>query len=302
MTEADPRPVRGETARLAAVKPLRVLRRMVREPLLHFFIVGAVVFLAAQAWRASRDQYRIVVTDETVAQVAGKFRLQFGHNPDKADLERLIDAYLEEEILYREGLALGLDRNDEIVRRRVAQKVAFLSQDLEIPAEPTQAELERYLRDNAARYAQPPRTRFRHLYFSPDRGGPEAARRRAEIALAALAAGGDAGSAGSDPFPDQPAYVGLGPLEARRVFGATPMADAVLNAPPGRWSGPVRSGYGWHLIFPQTRTPGAAGDMDALRETLRSDWLRDAQASANAREMARLKSRYSIVRRESGPP
>lgn len=277
---------------------LRILRLLTSEPLVHFAVLGAVVYFSVEAWRADHNQYRIVVNDQTIAQVVGKYRLQFGRDPDDTVLVGLIDTYLDEEILYREGLALGLDRNDEIVRRRIAQKVAFLRQDLMIPAEPGDAELERYFKENSARYGQPARTSFRHLYFSPDIGGSDAARRRAEIALEGLEAGSEASAVVSDPFPDQSAYVALGTIEVRRIFGATPMADTVLTAPVGRWSGPVRSGYGWHLIFPQSRTLSAAGDLVKIREQVREDWLRDAQASANAREMAKLRARYSVIRQE----
>jgi hypothetical protein len=306
MIDLDTRPGARVAPPVAALRTapaiIRRLARLLREPLLHFMVVGAVIFFAAQAWRADHDQHRIVVTADTVAELAGKHRLQYGRSPTAAELERAIDAYVEEEMLYREGRALGLDRDDEIVRRRVAQKATFLRQDLAIPAEPTAAELERYFRAHAARYAEPARTSFRHLYFSPDVGGADGARRRAEAALARLTAGAAADDVGTDAFPDQPAYVAVGPAEAQRLFGATPMAAAVATAPLGRWSGPVRSGYGWHLVFAQSRAAGAPGDLARLHDRVRGDWLHDAQAAANARAMATLRARYTVVRREGDRP
>jgi len=278
------------------------LRRLIREPLIHFFIVGAILFFAAQAWRSSHDQHRIVVSEQTVRALVGKHRLQFGRAPAAQELERLVQAYIEEEILYREGHSMGLDKDDEIVRRRVAQKVAFLRQDLTVPAEPTNTQLERYFNEHASRYGQPMRTSFRHLYFSPDGSGSPEARGRAEAALSRLLAGGRPDDIASDPFPDQPAYAAIGPTEAARIFGDTPMAKAITEAAIGQWSGPVRSGYGWHLILAQARYPAAQGDFARLREDVRGDYLRDSQATANARAMAKLNARYTVVRQPAGRP
>lgn len=303
MIGLDARQKTRAAADAPATTPSRTrLQRLLREPLLHFVLVGALVFFAAEAWRSYHDVHRIVVTEETVASLAGKHRLQFGRAPTQAELERLISGWIEEEALYREGRAMGLDREDEIVRRRVVQKVSFLRQDLALPPEPTEADLERYFRAHAARYAQPARTSFRHLYFSPDKGGSQAAQHRAQDALARLGAGAAPEAVGADPFPDQSAYAGVGPTEARRLFGDTPMAAAVGQAPPGRWSGPVRSGYGWHLIRVEARADAAPAQLGPLRDAVRADWIDDAQAAANARAMAALKARYTIVRRDGRRP
>lgn len=276
--------------------------KVLREPLLHFLIAGALILVAVQAWRSAHDDRRIVVGDAQVAELMGKHRLQYGKDPTPGQLEGLIRGYVDEEILYREGRALGLDRNDEIVRRRVVQKVEFLRQDLAIPTEPDEAALRRYFADHAAEYAQPSRASFRQLYFSPDNGGWAPARARAEAALARLTAGLPWEKAGGDPFPDQAQYGAMSRVEASRVFGVSGMADAVEAAPVGRWSGPYASGYGWHLVLVQARYPGAPGDFNALRETVRGDYLRDAQAKANAQAMERMRARYSVVREDKARP
>ncbi|MBI1196801.1 MAG: peptidyl-prolyl cis-trans isomerase [Phenylobacterium sp.] len=276
--------------------------RILREPLLHFLIAGAVILCAVQWWRASHDERRIVVGDAQVAELVGKHRLQYGRDPTPAQIENLIRGYVDEEILYREGRALGLDRDDEIVRRRVAQKVEFLRQDLAIPAEPDEAALRRYFTAHAAQYAQPPRASFRQLYFSPDKGGWAPARGRAEAALARLRAGAPWDKVDADAFPDQSQYAAISRVEAARVFGVSGMAEAVEKAPVGRWAGPYASGYGWHLVLVQARYPGAPGDFDALRETVRGDYLRDAQVRANAQAMERMRARYAVVRQDRARP
>jgi len=197
---------------------------------------------------------------------------------------------------------MGLDRDDEIVRRRIAQKVQFLREDLAIPAEPTETELRRFFEARKLRYAQPPRTTFRHLYFSPDAGGAATARTRAEAALARLGGGAAPDSLGADPFPDRETYVALSRDEAARVFGRSPLAQGLEQAPPGRWSGPFRSGYGWHLVRVEARYPGALNAFAEAREQVRSDFLAEAQAAANAKALADMKARYAVERRDGARP
>jgi hypothetical protein len=276
--------------------------RLLREPLLHFMIAGAVILFAVQGWRATHDERRIVVGGAEVAELAGKYRLQYGRDPTPAQAERLVEDYIDEEVLYREGRALGLDRDDEIVRRRVAQKVQFLKQDLAIPAEPDEAALRKYFAAHAERYVQPPRASMRHLYFSPDRAGWPAAKARAQAALARLQAGAAPEAVGADAFPDQGRYAAISKAEATRVFGVSDIAASIETAPVGRWSGPVASGYGWHLVRVEARYPGAPADFASVRDTVRGDFLHDAQSAANARAMAQMRARYTVVRRDGERP
>jgi hypothetical protein len=269
-----------------------------REPLLHFFVIGLVIFVAAQAWRGAHDTRRIVVTPERAAELATKYRLQFGAAPTPAQLEGLVEAYIQEEALYREGKAMGLDRDDEIVRRRVSQKVEFLQQDRGLPAAPSDADLARYFDAHAAAYGTPVRTTFSHLYFSTDAVGDGPARARAVNALAALKAG--ARDVGADPFPDLNDYNALAESEAVRLFGDSELAHRLPTAPVGQWSGPYRSGYGWHLVRVDARTPAARADLADVGDRVREDYLHDAQARANAQALARLKARYTVVRRDLG--
>ena len=273
------------------------LGRLVPEPLLHFFVIGALIFVAAQAWRGAHDTRRIVVTPERTAELATKYRLQFGSAPTPAQLEGIVEAYIQEEALYREGKAMGLDRDDEIVRRRISQKVEFLQQDRSLPAAPSDADLARYFDAHAAAYGTPVRTTFSHLYFSTDAVGEGPARARAVHALEALKAGATA-DVGADPFPDLNAYSNLAESEAVRLFGDSELAHRLPTAPVGQWSGPYRSGYGWHLVRVDARTPAARPALADVRDQVREDYLRAAQAKANAQALARLKTRYTVVRRD----
>jgi peptidyl-prolyl cis-trans isomerase C len=268
---------------------------VLREPLLHFFVVGLALFLAAQGWRQAHDVHRIVVTPERVADLATKYRMQFGTPPARAQLDRLVDGYIEEEVLYREGVAQGLDRDDEIVRRRIAQKAEFLQQDAP-PAEPTDAQLRAFYASHVADYAAPRRYSFSHVYFSPEHGGDAAARARAEAALPRLSAGAAPGQIAADPFPDLNSYAAMGTAETIRIFGASELVGRLPQAPLGRWAGPYRSAYGWHLVRLEAAMPAKVPPFGEVRERIRADYFEDAHNRAGQRALASARSRYTVIR------
>jgi hypothetical protein len=278
----------------------RLFSRILREPLVHFVILGLVLFAAGEIYRSQTNTYRIVVTEPHVRQLANDYALQFGTQPDPATLEALIRRDVHDEVLLRQGLALKLDRDDEIVRRRVVQKMQFLLQDLNPPAEPTEAELQAYFRAHAARYVQPPHATFTHIYFSPANGDDTAARARALATLRSMPAGATRAPQRGDPFPDLYDFSAYEPEQVQRLFGQTPFADAVFSAPVGHWAGPFRSGYGWHLIYVVARQAPTLPPLSAVRDTVRTDYLQDAQDASNRRTYDRLASRFTVVREDAG--
>jgi hypothetical protein len=296
MGVVDFRSRQGDPA-TAAAPPTWSRRAMAlaREPLLHFLVVGLVLFASAQAWRASHDTRRIVITPERVADLATKYRMQFGAAPTRAELDGLVESFVDEEVLYREGVAQGLDRDDEIVRRRVAQKAQFLQADVP-PPEPSETGLKAFFAAHAGAYGSPPRYSFSHLYFSPDRGGEAAAKARATAALARLNVGAAPDAVGADAFPDLNSYSAMGAVETARIFGNSPLVEALPAAPVGRWSGPVRSAYGWHLLRVEAVIAAKAPAYAEVKEKVRADYFEDAHAHAAARAMAAARARYTVVR------
>ncbi|MBL8556809.1 MAG: peptidyl-prolyl cis-trans isomerase [Phenylobacterium sp.] len=272
------------------------VRRILREPLLHFFVAGLLLFLAGQAWRDANDRRTITVTPQRVAALAQTYRLQFGAPPSPRQLEDAVDAWVREEAMVREGQAMGFDRDDEVVRRRIAQKVEFLYQDRSLPKPPDEAELRAWFDARAARYAAPVRTSFNHLYFSPDRPGDAGA--RAQAALTALIGGAPPDAVDADPYPEQSRYAALTATEARRLFGDTELAARIDGAPVRAWSGPYRSGYGWHLVYVTDRAPAGRAPFETVQAQVLQDYLADTQAQANAKAVARLVGRYRVVRED----
>ena len=166
------------------------MRRLLREPLVHFLLIGAALFgfynLTQSVRPGTAPSKEIRLSLDEIAQLTVLHQSQWRRPPTPQELERMVENKVQQEILYREALAMGLDKDDEIVKRRMAQKMQFLAEDVSAAREPTTAELRSWFEKNSARFAQPPRLSFRHLYFSPDRRGARA-RDDAEQALAQLA-------------------------------------------------------------------------------------------------------------------
>jgi peptidyl-prolyl cis-trans isomerase C len=270
------------------------LRQWLREPLLHFIAAGFILFVASEIQPPSEEVSRIVITPQREARLANRFAMQFGAPPDPATLAQLVDRDVEEEMLFRRGVALGLDRDDEIVRRRIVQKMEFLLNDVNAPAEPSEAELLAFFNSHAERYATPDRATFSHVFFSAE-NGESAARQRAGDALNRIAQGASVAALG-DPFPDLYHFSAYETGQVERLFGRNEFASAVFAAPTARWMGPYRSSYGWHLLYVQTRRPAAQPVLAEVRDRVRTDFLLDAQARTNDDAFSRLASEYTVVR------
>jgi parvulin-like peptidyl-prolyl isomerase len=264
--------------------------KLLREPLVHFCVLGVLLFAASSIYRRHVDAHRIVVSPERTAQLANRYALQFGAPPDAATLASLIEQDTHEEMLFRQGLALHLDRDDEIVRRRVVEKMRFLLQDRAAPAEPSDAQLEQFYTAHSARYAAPERVTFTHVYFS----GDETARSRAQAALAELKQGRVSPRELGDAFPDLYDFAGYEPDQVVRLFGRTPFADAVLTVTLGEWSGPYHSSYGWHLVRVDARQPARQASFAEVRERVRTDYLAHAQDEANTAAFAKLARDFTV--------
>ena len=264
-----------------------------RDPLLHFVVLGFLLFLAASAWRHARDPRTIVVDRPTAERIAADYRRRFGDSPSPAAMEAAVSRYVGDEALYREGLARGLDRGDELVRRRIIQKMEFLQDDAAPAAEPSEAALRRYYAAHIAQYTWPARVSFRHIYFSTDRG-EASARARAEEALGRLASGASEAGVG-DTFFDRSTFANLSESDAERVFGQSPLPQALLTQPVGVWSGPVASGYGLHLLRVDQRTPTQTQSFESVSGQVASNFRRDAQEARSHKAVADVVARYHVV-------
>ncbi|SDR64292.1 PPIC-type PPIASE domain-containing protein [Rhizobiales bacterium GAS113] len=275
------------------------VRRLLREPLLHFLVAGAVIFAVYQLMNPAANRTdqanRIVLTKGDLRQLAVQWLAQ-GRPPPTADVMRgLVEQKVSEEILFREAIALGLDKDDEIIKRRLAQKMEFLAQDIAALQDPGDAELRGWFAQNASRFALPPRASFRHLYFSSDRG--PAALETATSALAKIA-GKSANApevAGiADPFMFQDYYADRAPDQIAKEFGPD-FAKAVFQLQLGSWRGPVQSGYGWHLVFVDAMEPGRVPAFEEVEPDVKSAWMDQKQREIKQIALEAMRARYTVV-------
>lgn len=273
--------------------------RILKEPLLHFLLIGAVIFgVDARRQRraegeSSSDGRRIHVDAATITRLKEGWTRQFQRTPDADDLRGLVEAHIKEEVLCREALKLGLERDDTIVRRRLAQKMEFLTQDLATASTPDDAALEKFFAEHAARYARPARLSFRHVYFSRDKRG-EKADAGARDALAALARPGADEETLGDGFLAGFEFAAQDEREIAATFGAE-FAAAVVKLKAGEWAGPLASSYGAHLVLVTAREEPQPVEFAAVRESVLRDLMEQRRQKANEEVLARLKSDYEIA-------
>ncbi len=276
------------------------MRRLLREPLVHFLLLGAVLFGVwhfAQGGRsASTSSREIQLTVEELTQLALVFQSQWRREPAPEEFRRLVENRVQEEILYREALAMGLDKDDTIVKRRMAQKMQFLAEDVGAAREPDRAELQAWYAKNSDKFAHPNRVSFRHVYFSPDRRGSRA-RDDAASALTKLAGQPqDSKVAGSsaDAFMFQDYYRDRAPEQLAREFGPQ-FAIAVAKLGPGSWQGPVQSGLGWHLVFIDTVVPGRVPAFEEVESEVKTAWLGEQKALAWQKAYSEMRAKYTVL-------
>ena len=264
--------------------------KILREPLLHFVVAGALLF-AAYSWlrRGEKGDAPVAVriTANEVAWLRETWSRQWQREPTQDELRGLVTDFLKEELLAREARAMRLDENDTIVRRRLAQKVAFLVEDTARLAEPTEQDLRRFYDAHPEHFQAEARVSFTHVFF---RDGKDA---EAKAALAELARGADAAALGDRLLIDAE----LRDADAQSVaaqFGAD-FAKSVLTLKPGAWSGPVVSGYGLHLVRVAEHTPGRLRDFAEVKARVLERWRDGQQRESSARYFAGLLKKYGVA-------
>jgi len=282
------------------VTRLSSIKRCLREPLVHFLLIGLGMFVIYGVLNPGPGQggslSRIVLTEDDLRQLQIAFTAQWRRPPTPEELAGLVNSKVREEILYREALALGLDKEDTIVKRRMAQKMDFLAEDLSDLREPTTEELRAWFEKNSQRFALPSRTTFRHLYFSPDRRG-EHTRADAVSALNELAGKPEdspAAVALADPFMFQDYYGDRTPEQLAKEFGPN-FAQSLFQIKPGSWQGPIESGYGWHLVWVGSITPSRMPQFEEVEQDVKSKWIEEQRAETKRKMFEAMRTRYEVV-------
>lgn len=264
------------------------LKRLLREPLVHFLVIGVALFVGISAVRGlNRPTVRLEARD--LEQLAAYWEMQTQRPPTRAELASIIQERVDEELMAREAIRLGLDKDDMIVRRRLAQKMAFASEDVSTIPQPGEADLQAFYEKDLARYATPARLALRHVYFSQDRTGTSPPVAAAE-ALESLKAGK---TVVGDPALLPLTYADIAVADLLRDYGPA-FTKAAREAPLGAWVGPVASPYGVHLIQVQTRLASETLPLAAVRAEVLDAWMAEQRQIKNRAFRQGLRKTYKV--------
>jgi hypothetical protein len=270
--------------------------QLLREPLVHFLIVGAAIFVAFDVTRAPDEvgARRIVVTAGQVEQLTAQFSRTWLRPPTRKELNGLVEQHVRSEIYYREALAMGLGRDDPYVRNRLALKLDFLLDDLSAETDPADSTLARFLEQHPERFAEPARVSFLQVYVNPDRYPDPAA--EADRLLAVLRAEGRDGdpAALGDPTMLASTFDDLRQDEIARQFGED-FASALVGLAPGAWRGPIRSAFGLHLVLISRHQPARRPALAEVRDAVLVEWRDARRREGKQQAYLRLRERYEIV-------
>jgi hypothetical protein len=264
-------------------------RSWLREPLLQFLFVGALVFTAHRLWqRHAPEPQRIVVTPALRADLAQELKTELGREPNAGELAVALENWKSEEILYREGVRLGLDRDDPIVRRRMASKMLELQHDLIASRQPTSQELDQYLEQNLARYTEPPRYDFEHVFVGRSPGDALSRARALQKELA----GGAPSEGKGDEFEAGRVLEARTSENLRQLFGEN-FARRLPELEVGRWN-LVESVHGWHVVRLDRIAPAAPPERARLAPRLVRDWKLSQRMSSGSILQSELGQKYTF--------
>ena len=257
-----------------------------------------MLFLAYRALHPETGggRYRIELTKDDLAQMTVSILAQERPAPNAREMAGLIEQRVREEVLYREAVAVGFDQGDEIVKRRMAQKMEFLAEDLSDLREPTQADLRSWFNEHQDLFMVPARITFRHIYFSPDRRGARALAdaAAAQKRLAGKPAEWPGATREGDQFMFQDRYADRSAEQVASVFGGG-FAKAIFQATPGEWVGPVESGLGYHLVAVEELRPPSVPAFEEVMPDVKAAWV-DAQREAYKRKSyAEMRAKYHVI-------
>jgi hypothetical protein len=299
MTDGQPATTERQVTQPSTSHESAFIRGMVaaiREPLVHFLILGAAVFLTYARFRTEPQagEEQIVVSAGKIEHLAAIFSRTWQRPPTQAELQGLIDDYVREEVAYREGQRLGLDQDDTIIRRRIRQKLDFVAEDLANEIEPSSEELAAYFDEHREEYRIDPKLTFRHVYFKPELH-PDSLEQDAAKVLAALRSDPQlAAEELGDRTLLEYRFDRLSQTEIANMLGGE-FAAAAVALEPGNWHGPLPSAFGYHLVYMEELEPGRVPEFESVRQKVYQEWQHQHRQSLTEDFYQGLLKKYSIV-------
>ena len=276
---------------------MTLFRKIIREPLVHFLVLGGLLF-AFFEWQgggAGPGSTRISITPGLVAHLATGFAKTWQRPPTDQELKGLIDEYVKEEIAAREATVMGLDRDDTVIRRRLRQKMEFLAEDAVDATLPSDAELQAWLEKHPDAFRVEPQVALRQVYLSAKRRGASAAEEAQKLLARLRAAGPEAKIDALGDATMLPRELRLGPLsEVARAFG-TEFAASTDAIEPGQWTGPVESSYGLHLVLVSERVAPASPALADIRPLVQRELMSERRRMQLQTLYERLLEKYTVT-------
>lgn len=275
-----------------------VVRGLFREPLLHFLIAGGLLFALGTLFNRSTttgtNGTQIKVSEPEIQRLNDVFARQWGHAPDSSQMKNMIDDYIREEVLYREALATGLDKDDTIIRRRLVEKMEFLSQEL-ASTPPSEEDLQKYFQQNREKFRSPEQAAFSHIYFSISKraSSSEEDARRVLASLSSGAIFSASVSSLGDSFMLQSEYPLQTQQQVKELFGEE-FARKLFLVDSDSWAGPIRSGYGFHLVHISQKLPSRIPELAEVRNQVLTDFQNRRLQIASQTFYDRVRKRYQV--------
>ena len=269
------------------------MKKLFKEPLLHFILLGFIFFGLYNVVNKQSDSDSVILIDDfDMKNIIASWEMQWQRLPTDEELKSLIWQNIKQEIFYQEALKMNLDHNDEIIKRRLAQKMQFLSNDLATMSEPTEEDLKEYYKEHAQKYLLPYSYSLYQIIFSPDkRNDPKSDANDLLGKIRNVDPDQISNRGDAMPFPFY--FKQTDADELKRQLG-NKFSDALENLPLEQWAGPVVSGFGYHLVYITDRKKPQIPDFESLKDELKRDFEYDKQQKMDQMIFEELKKQYQI--------
>jgi hypothetical protein len=274
------------------------MKRLIKDPLLHFLLLGGVIFAAYSLLSrpdVSAEPGKIVVSVGQIEHLAASFAQAWLRPPSNAELKGLVDDWVREEIAVRESIAIGLEKDDAVIRRRLRQKIEFISDDTSARAEPTDADLNAYLQAHPDAFRVEPLLTFRQVYLNPERHGDQIAHNAAQLLAQLNQAGGRTEvSALGDPILLPQRFAAAPASDVAKQFGGK-FAAQLAGLKSGQWQGPIESAYGLHLVYISEQSERGLPPLVEVRDAVHREWSNTRRLESTEKFYNELLSRYVVI-------
>jgi len=269
------------------------MKKILKEPFFHFILIGiALFFFYGMVTKQTSSKNTILINDFDVSSIIASWEMQWKRPPTEKELQNLIAQNIKQEIFYQEALKMNLDHNDEIIKRRLSQKMQFLSNDIAAMIEPDDEDLKAYYKEHSDKYLTPPSYSLYQITFSPDKRKDnyiDALETLKQFPNATFDEMKDWG----DSLPFAYYFKNVNANELGLQLGSK-FPAALESQELNKWVGPIPSGFGYHLVYITEKTEPLLPDINTIKDAVLRDYEYDNQKEVNELIYKELKKKYDI--------